>query len=62
MKLRRGEISYENMMSRAERDMKKLDEVYKESTLPDKPNMQEVNKFCIELLQSCFLSVHTIEA
>jgi predicted nucleotidyltransferase len=54
LKIRLGEVIYENMMTKVEEDMKKMDEAYKESTLPERPNMQEVNKFCVELLQTNF--------
>lgn len=54
LKIRLGEITYEHMMQKAEENMKKMDEVYKQSTLPEYPNMKEVNKFCVELLQAIF--------
>lgn len=54
MKIRLGEVVYGEVIDKAEQLTKELDLAYKESTLPDKPNMEEVSKFCVELLQANF--------
>ncbi|MEA5573130.1 DNA polymerase beta superfamily protein [Calothrix sp. UHCC 0171] len=47
----RGEYSYEQVMKIAEDLVMEMDKVYEESTLPNRPNLEQINNLCIELVE-----------
>ncbi|BAZ69075.1 hypothetical protein NIES4106_38440 [Fischerella sp. NIES-4106] len=49
--IRKGDYSYEQVMRMAEDLMIEMQKVYEESTLPDKPDLEQINKLCIKLVE-----------
>lgn len=49
LKIRRGEVSLEEIIENAEADIKNLDELYKNSNLPDKVEKDVVNEILLEI-------------
>ncbi|MEL6166831.1 MAG: nucleotidyltransferase, partial [Cyanobacteria bacterium J06628_3] len=47
----RGEYSYEQLMQMAEGLVAEMDQVYEESTLRHKPDLEHINDLCIELVE-----------
>ncbi|AKG23320.1 nucleotidyltransferase domain-containing protein [Calothrix sp. 336/3] len=47
----RGEYSYEEVMAMAENLMQEMEQVYRNSTLPEKPDLARINDLCIELVE-----------
>lgn len=47
----RGDYSYEQIMKMAEDLVTEMDKVYEESTLPDRPNLEQINELCMELVE-----------
>jgi len=47
----RGDCTYEEVMKMAEDLVTQMDIVYEHSTLPHKPNLEEINQLCIELVE-----------
>jgi len=48
-KIRKGQVSLEEIIENAEKDIKGLDELYKNSNLPDKVDREFVNKLLLEI-------------
>ncbi|MEM7553494.1 MAG: nucleotidyltransferase domain-containing protein [Cyanobacteria bacterium P01_A01_bin.84] len=46
-----GEYSYEKVMKMSEDIVAEMDEVYDKSNLPHKPNLNEINDLCMELVE-----------
>jgi uncharacterized protein len=46
-----GEYSYEQVMKMAEDLVAQMESVYQESTLPDKPDLEQINELCMELVE-----------
>ncbi|BAZ16941.1 hypothetical protein NIES4071_88190 [Calothrix sp. NIES-4071] len=46
-----GKYSYEEVMKMAEDLVAEMDEVYQVSTLPHRPNLEQINQLCIELVE-----------
>jgi len=47
----KGDYSYEQVMKMAEELVAEMEKVYEDSSLPDKPNLEHINEFCIELVE-----------
>ena len=47
----KGDYSYEQVMKMAENLVAEMEKVYEDSFLPDKPNLEQINEFCIELVE-----------
>ncbi|MEO0844574.1 MAG: nucleotidyltransferase, partial [Cyanobacteria bacterium J06643_5] len=47
----RGEYSYEQLMKIAEELVAKMDILYEKSTLRHKPDLEQINDLCIELVE-----------
>ena len=52
IKIRKGQVSLEEIIENAERDIKVLDELYKNSNLPDKIERSLVNEILLEIRHS----------
>ena len=51
MKIRAGELLYEEIMSEVENKMKKLEELYETSNIPHSVNVKKINELYMELTQ-----------
>ena len=49
LKIRRGQVSLDEIIENAEKDIKSLDDIYKNSNLPDKVDKEFVNKLLLEI-------------
>jgi tRNA U34 5-carboxymethylaminomethyl modifying enzyme MnmG/GidA len=49
LQIRRGEFSYEELVSMAEEKTLKLEEMYKQSLLPNQPDYDAVNALLVEI-------------
>jgi len=49
MKIRAGELSYEEIMQEVENKMKKLEELYENSSIPHSVNIKKINELYMEL-------------
>ncbi|MEA5507140.1 nucleotidyltransferase domain-containing protein [Halotia wernerae UHCC 0503] len=47
----KGEYSYEEVMKMAEDLVAKMEMVYEESTLPTRPDLEQINELCMELVE-----------
>ena len=47
----KGEYSYDQVMKMADDLVAQMDVVYQQSTLPQSPNLKEINQLCIELVE-----------
>jgi hypothetical protein len=47
----RGDYSYEQVMKMAEDLMVEMEKFYEESILPDRPDLEQINELCIELVE-----------
>jgi predicted nucleotidyltransferase len=47
----RGAYSYEQVMTMAEELVAQMNEVYEDSILPEQPDLEQINKLCIELVE-----------
>jgi predicted nucleotidyltransferase len=47
----RGDYSYEQVMKMADNLVAEMEKVYEESTLPDKPDLEQINQLCMELVE-----------
>lgn len=47
----KGDYSYEQVITIAEDLVAEMDKVYEESTLPSKPNLEQINELCMELVE-----------
>jgi uncharacterized protein len=47
----RGDYSYEQVMKMAEDLVAEMDKVYEQSSLPHKPDVEQINDLCIELVE-----------
>lgn len=52
--IKRGEWTLEKVQSEADRLFKRAEAAYDNSTLPAKPNMDEINKLCVNILKIHF--------
>ena len=46
-----GEYSYDQLMKMAEGLVAEMEKVYEESSLPHKPDLEQINDLCIELVE-----------
>lgn len=49
LKIRKGEVSLDDIINQAEKDIKGLDELFKQSTLPDSVSLEFVNNLLLEM-------------
>lgn len=47
----RGDYSYEQVMNMAENLVAEMEKVYQESSLPEKPDLEQINELCMELVE-----------
>jgi len=47
----RGDYSYEQVTNMADNLVAEMESVYEESTLPDKPDLEQINELCMELVE-----------
>ncbi|KOP23232.1 nucleotidyltransferase [Hapalosiphon sp. MRB220] len=47
----KGDYSYEQLMKMAEDLMTEMQKIYEESTLPNKPDLEQINELCIKLVE-----------
>ena len=47
----KGDFSYEQVMKMAEDLVAKMEIVYEQSTLPHKPDLEQINELCMELVE-----------
>jgi predicted nucleotidyltransferase len=47
----RGDYSYEQVMNMAENLIAEMENVYQESSLPEKPDLEQINELCMELVE-----------
>lgn len=52
LKIRRGEVNLNEIIDKAEEDIKSLDELYKNSNLPDEVDRDKVNQILLEIRKS----------
>ncbi len=46
-----GAYSYDQVMKMAEELVAKMEQAYKQSTLPHKPDLEKINELCMELVE-----------
>jgi hypothetical protein len=47
----KGDYTYEQVMKMAENLVAEMEKLYKESTLPKKPDLEQINQLCVELVE-----------
>ena len=46
-----GDYTYEQVMKMAENLVAEMEKIYHESTLPEKPDLEQINQLCMELVE-----------
>jgi predicted nucleotidyltransferase len=54
LKIRKGEFMYEDLIEKAEQKVQRIEELYKTSTLPEEPNIQEIEKILVEIREKWY--------
>lgn len=47
----RGEYSYDQVTKMAEELVEEMDKAYENSTVPNRPDLEQINELCIELVE-----------
>jgi uncharacterized protein len=46
-----GDFSYEQVKAMADQALAEMEEVYQVSTLPDRPDIEAIDRLCVELVE-----------
>ncbi len=49
LKIRKGDFDYDELLNWAEEKIKRIELLYAESDLPEKPDLEMINQFLIEI-------------
>lgn len=58
LKIRKGDFEYDELLKRAEAKIAEIEQLYAQSDLPEKPNIDKINQLLVEIREAWYLKNH----